>query len=798
MLPSPQSNDFRATAESLVNGDWRLVVSSGKTDRLMRQIKALTAPSSASGTGFVSRDGLSPGGRHDNDFANYRDISTLPTRDELLSREKPFYLHASSIAEADAADRIQIHLDNQYRLVREDMIGDMQEEFRNVANGKKRRGFRNTFIQDMSFVDFDKDTMGKERPCTIIVQCNEDILEENLKIQGDNTFENRKKALKRVPAFFRHLSFGCLVKGNNVLGFASVDRNEDRLALKPPQICLRVTGPDSLEQILRELQQGRLDYLQLSTPVFAYEPILERLQRKTDIELADDILGLSNDPQLSRLVPQALLNSLRGLQPGSSDLQHLLKLSKPVSLDPSQVQALVHGLTYRVGLIQGPPGTGKSLVGALLTKALVDNTNDILLVLSFTNHALDQFIEDLMDIGIHSDSIVRLGSKSTTRTAPLLLSAQNGAGQQRRWTRYELLDYQRNQMTHFLEMVDESSANFFQDRISHNEILQYLQFSEVDQDFYDALAPPEAGEGETIVGPKGKKMQSGDLFQRWQRGQNAVTFTSSGSNPKWRSVWNLSKSERLAKVEEWTKDIMQDRLRELTTHIENFNKCQKTILKLRQEKTEHILQSKRIIACTTTAASMYASEIQAAAPGVVIVEEAGEILESHILAAMGPTTKHLIQIGDHKQLRPKVKNYKLTVEAGSGYDLNRSLFERLILQDRPSRTLLHQHRMRPEISELVRHNYPELHDAPSTQGRPHLRGFQDDVIFCNHKYPEIKHDVLREKLDPFAQSSKQNVYEADMVLKCIRYLGQQSYKTDDIVILTPYLVRTNVSLFKSS
>jgi hypothetical protein len=34
----------------------------------------------------------------------------------------------------------------------------------------------------------------------------------------------------------------------------------------------------------------------------------------------------------------------------------------------------------------------------------------------------------------------------------------------------------------------------------------------------------------------------------------------------------------------------------------------------------------------------------------------------------------------HRQLCPKVNNYNLTVEKGDGFELNRSLFERLVLE----------------------------------------------------------------------------------------------------------------------
>jgi hypothetical protein len=40
--------------------------------------------------------------------------------------------------------------------------------------------------------------------------------------------------------------------------------------------------------------------------------------------------------------------------------------------------------------------------------------------------------------------------------------------------------------------------------------------------------------------------------------------------------------------------------------------------------------------------------IRAARPSVLLVEEAGEILESHVLTALSDGVEHLILIGDHK------------------------------------------------------------------------------------------------------------------------------------------------------
>jgi len=142
----------------------------------------------------------------------------------------------------------------------------------------------------------------------------------------------------------------------------------------------------------------------------------------------------------------------------------------------------------------------------------------------------------------------------------------------------------------------------------------------------------------------------------------------------------------------------------------------------------------------------------------------------------------------HRQLRPKVNNYNLTVEKGDGYDLNRSLFERLVKEGHPYRALSKQHRMRPEISALIRHlTYPNLADGPGTGYRPPIRGLQNTVIFIDHDHSEDDDSSLSDPTYLGTTTSKRNKFEADMVVKIVRYLKQQGYDSDKITVLTPYL-----------
>ena len=57
---------------------------------------------------------------------------------------------------------------------------------------------------------------------------------------------------------------------------------------------------------------------------------------------------------------------------------------------------------------------------------------------------------------------------------------------------------------------------------------------------------------------------------------------------------------------------------------------------------------------TTSGAAINQQLLNELKAAVVFVEEAAEVLESNLLASLTPHVKHLILIGDHMQLKPKV------------------------------------------------------------------------------------------------------------------------------------------------
>ncbi|VVC44292.1 P-loop containing nucleoside triphosphate hydrolase [Cinara cedri] len=83
-----------------------------------------------------------------------------------------------------------------------------------------------------------------------------------------------------------------------------------------------------------------------------------------------------------------------------------------LGLDNAQSMAFKAALTEEFTVIQGPPGTGKTYIGLRIARSIIENmyeTNILrspIVVICYTNHALDQFLVGLLNI---TKKIVRIG-----------------------------------------------------------------------------------------------------------------------------------------------------------------------------------------------------------------------------------------------------------------------------------------------------------------------------------------------------------------------------------------------------
>ncbi|KAL4812011.1 P-loop containing nucleoside triphosphate hydrolase protein [Aspergillus spinulosporus] len=720
-----------------------------------------------------------PGGRHDNDHADFRRIAIYPTSGEFHSAEKSFYRRADEIRELAENDRPAAHLDNQFRLLREDMLSEIREELL-IAQGKKQNRRRATVLEKLALEDVFYGTDKRGSPCSLVISCLEGL--EQLTSRDRDA---RKEFLQNERSFLRHGSFGCLIRGEEIVSFATVDRQVEYLLRNPLRVVLRVIGDEAVRKTLSYFKlYDDIRFLLVDAPVFAYEPILRQLQEKMELPLAEELLGFKPGDIAA---PSGTIHStvIESLGDQERKLQDILGTEGPLSLDPSQMKSLLSGLTQRVSLIQGPPGTGKSFVGALIAKALYKHSKETILVMCYTNHALDQFLEDLMDIGIDASAIVRLGSKSSQRTEPLRLSARQTFTHRSKAT-WRIIDELKSKARDISKELDMAFSAYYSFKLNYDILQEFLEFEE--PEFFEAFVPPHNPDGMTIVGKGRQTITSQYLYDRWAYGKHHSLPSLGHLSAEACRVWEMDKALRQEKIAYWKEKLLEEHVVNVQSLIARLDRCQEKLDEMWNERTRDVLLSKRIIGCTTTAAAMNASVLGAISPGIVLLEEAGEILESHVLTALGSHTKQLIMIGDHQQLRPKINNYALSVEKGSGYDLNRSLFERLVESGYPHSTLAKQHRMAPEISALVRGlTYPNLLDSDKTKNRPAPRGLQNRVIFIDHNHPEELLYGVSDRDGDHGKGSKQNTFEVKLILKIVKYLGQQGYGTDKLVVLTPYL-----------
>ena len=298
--------------------------------------------------------GNGPGGRHDNDFVDIRKISIMPTPDEIAATESPYLRRAIEIDECPSPDRLAMHIDNQFRLLREDMLRDLREELQ-VALGS-RKGRRKGLLIDGLFVQ--GLNCDKRQPWAVQLQCSKDVPQLHKLIQP----QQRMKWVTEHHSWLKHQTVACLIADGAMCVLGKISRNEDLLAHLPPIITIQLEGgEDCISRALIKLKSSKqIRLIQLNTAMFSCEPVLHQLQKMNQLLLNEEVMLWTPDGTI-RTVPLAehpsVIDLVSKLQTDPSyQIQHVLQLERSTKLDESQTQCLIRGLTQRLTLVQGPPG----------------------------------------------------------------------------------------------------------------------------------------------------------------------------------------------------------------------------------------------------------------------------------------------------------------------------------------------------------------------------------------------------------------------------------------------------------
>lgn len=298
-----------------------------------------------------------PGGRHDNDFLDFRRINITPTADEVLCTQEPFLRFASEIEQCSEDLKSSMYNDNLFRLYREDLLREVREDLQ-VATGKKMSKRKAGIISGLQLVGVACTDGGKPHSWTFQLGCAKD-----LPVFQSLDQRQRLSYLKDNFNFLKHQSLACLLVNGELAALVTINRNKDLLAASPSIISVNVPGDDNIGRALMKMRGTvNLSLVQLNTALFAYEPVLRRLQELRGIPLDDEILFWKSDKTIKAPASfsvssiEDVVESLTDDPTG--DLQGVLSLKMRTNLDESQAKCLVSSLKQRVSLIQGPPGKG--------------------------------------------------------------------------------------------------------------------------------------------------------------------------------------------------------------------------------------------------------------------------------------------------------------------------------------------------------------------------------------------------------------------------------------------------------
>ncbi|CAH0398415.1 unnamed protein product [Chilo suppressalis] len=783
---------------------------------------------------------------------DFRELGVLPTHHDLLNY-KPYV--RKNIVSGGYRDA-EHYLDVQFRLLREDCFGPLRDGIRQYIEDRNRKKYDN--IRIYQNVRFDGPYV------------NKNIVGVILQLDDKNV-----KRLKNINwTYSKRFIYGSLLLFtkdycHSFIIATIIDRDVKLLAAgRIPINIIEQADVPSIANIQNET------YLMIESEVYfePYQHVLKALQDRSfsrNLAMSKYIVNVEPEARPPKYVTDSTEYTVEtnGLRKRFNVLQTLTWPShEDLNFNQSQYEAYKLALTHEFAVIQGPPGTGKTYIGVKVAETLLKNfstygnSDCLMLVICYTNHALDQFLEHILKI---TSSVVRIGgqSRNPAMEAVSLNSLRRSKGIKSNHAANNLYFTERQNLRLITAELRSAQNNIDKLRdgiLSYECLAKYVPEVNILQQFYGAngdiilkwlfehmpitlvdrieLEQNETHEQEfsldwmfeeddtrntvthndfwdteeiniygielettllledierklsrlkSIYKRSKYRLEKQDLYNQICELYSRVlffkemrdSFSAHGVPREIRPGENMSRmpnADRWRLYFTWVNDIIRMFTEMIKPLQKELNSSLTAYEEARMNLDLNLIKGTKVIGMTTSGAARLRKLLQTLAPPIVIVEEAAEILEQHIVTSLSSSCEHLILIGDHQQLRPSAAYMRLARH----YNIEVSLFERMVLNGMHSRRLDVQHRMRPEIAALISpHIYPDLANHPSVEAFPHVRGITADLFFYTHNFKE-------EAVEDSA--SRTNHKEADMTLGLANYLMQQDYKPEDITILAAY------------
>ncbi|KAI0165100.1 P-loop containing nucleoside triphosphate hydrolase protein [Hypoxylon sp. FL1284] len=758
---------------------------------------------------------LSPyGPRHDNDSEDISEIKILPTTSEINSMRKE-YLPVHDVTQLHLPG-VQGLIDRHFRLLREDTVGPLKKRINDELHAlrdsdinvsQQQAGLRTYSYNVVDILDV---TCTRRGGLEFHLKLDQPLPVRDLSAQAREDWWDISRRLEigaLVCFLHKDTSIFCVVsestkrpestREHSAAPWRQVTERRDLYSSQDfAYVSLAIAEPTSANLVwfaiqtllLKQLdQQSLVEFPGVLLPSFQHTlSALQSMSKSADLPFSE-FLAPSVDRSLENTIPvpsyairPGFEYNLKCLTSDGKDFLYSPRdepdphaLCRRSSLDFGQATALLNALGRSLALIQGPPGTGKSYTGEAIAKVLLANKKQAkagpILCVCYTNHALDQLLEHLWDGG--AKQIIRIGSRSKSEIVAKLSLRHIGMNAKRTkaerkfsWETSRALQQAEISMRKYL---GELSLDMVAEKIKEKIETQAPRF-------HDAIFGTE-DENQTIT----SREEAHAPVMRW-----FATGTETKTESSLRSTKSLSENDPM------TLSRNERSLEEELAYLhDTFLDAKKKFATAVGEVDLRLLEGADIIGATTTGLAKNLELLRRLDSKVLICEEAGEVLESHILTALLPSVEHAILIVDHLQLRPQIVNYELSASNphGKQYSFDVSLFERLVQTSRPTDmrlpfdTLEMQRRMHPSISDLIRDtSYDYLQDSQVVKNYPEVVGMRHRLFWFDHDEPEADAGPT--------STSKTNEFEVDMVCALVSHLVRQGvYRRDDIAVLTPYL-----------
>ncbi|PKU35329.1 hypothetical protein llap_14368 [Limosa lapponica baueri] len=743
---------------------------------------------------------------------SYRTMTVYPTYNEIHRDEKPF-LRPNIVS--GRYESTSIYLDTHFRLLREDFVRPLREGILELLQSFEDKGLRKKKFDDIRIYFDTRIITPLCSPTGIVYKVQFDI--KPLKFVR---WQNSKRLI--------YGSLICMSKDHfETCLFATVsNRDSADLANGIVQLCFNSQS----QALLAEVQPSD-SFLMVETTAYfeAYRHVLEGLQEIQEEDIPFQKYIVECDAQVEKpkyLTMDTAYNFAPLMEDPPSDEEtnpdglkrQSVRVLDPTQwpsmedlrLDESQMQALSLALTKELAIIQGPPGTGKltsEKASCTITnemkkaeqqlhegaKLLECTTYGVLHERHLESCIAPQHWDSLMN-GLDNEEFYYSASKHSMilewlglgvtifiQNAAENIGAENPGGQQEREeeregeAEEELLEIseeadliQADRVIEDEEAAKPQGRKEEEHRAVHELASMMLAMNLEDQEQGTAQPQQNTMQWEVTSAQKKKMKQK---MKVELRKLSAMTELEAKAV---QNVWQLDLSSRWKLYRLWLQTYQGFIRQRILQHEQLYQAAAERLTELRLQEDLCILKEAQVVGMTTTGAAKYRQILQKVEPRIVVVEEAAEVLEAHTITTLSKACQHLILIGDHQQLRPSANVYDLA----KNFNLEVSLFERLVKVDFPFVRLKYQHRMRPEIAQLLSpHIYQDLENHPSVLKYENMKGVSSNLFFVEHDFPE--QEIQEGK-------SHQNPHEAQFVVELCRYFLCQDYLPSQITILTTY------------